>query len=103
MTVEDPSAGFSEFCSQTSGGGGDTSITISCTGSAVIESLLFACYGDPGGSCGGDSWYYNDCCAANSFSAFDDCVGQTSCTIDPAIFMASLPTRNGAYDDDSKV
>ena len=36
-------------------------------------------------------------------SAFDDCVGLSTCTIEASVFEASLPTNNGAYSADSTV
>ena len=36
------------------------------------------------------------CCATNSFSAFDDCVGQHMCTVQTSVFVSSLPDNNGA-------
>jgi hypothetical protein len=41
------------------------------------------------------------CCATNSFSLFDDCIGQSTCTIQTSGFMSSLPDSNGAAAQDA--
>jgi len=48
-----------------------------------------------------NSFLTTGCCATNSFSAFDDCVGQQTCTIQTSVFMSSLPDNNGAAALDS--
>ena len=60
-----PDDGFAEFCVQTSESSADAlqaEVTIDCESTlsgSVIESLTFACYGNPSGSCSGDPFYYH--------------------------------------------
>ena len=60
-----PNDGFADFCVQTSEGSADNlqaEVVIDCDSElsgSVIESLTFACYGNPSGSCSGDAFYYH--------------------------------------------
>ena len=53
--------GFSSFCVQTTDDDSSEQeeISIDCGTDSVIESLFFACYGNPSGSCSGDPFYYH--------------------------------------------
>ena len=53
--------GFSSFCVQTTDDDSSEQeeISIDCGTDSVIESLFFACYGNPSGSCSGDPFSYN--------------------------------------------
>jgi len=91
QTTLDESSGLSEFCEDMS-----TSIenvNLNCT-EGVIESLSFACYGTPLGSCSDNEleWDYSECCATNSFSAFDECIGLPHCSVSTEVLETSLPS-----------
>lgn len=53
--------GFTSFCVQTSDDSSSQQeeVSIDCGTDAVIESFFFACYGNPSGSCSGDTFYYH--------------------------------------------
>jgi len=92
QTVFNESAGFSEFCTSVSAAQ-VSNIVLACDEeSSVIESLTFACFGNPRGSCGYENWEYEGCCAHNSFSAFDACVGETRCSVPVESFLSELPS-----------
>jgi len=63
--------------------------TIACPEGMVIESIDFASYGTPGGSCG--SYSVGSCDAENSLAAVQSlCLGQHSC---------SVGANNGVFGD----
>ncbi len=67
----------------------DASVTLTCPTGQIIDSITFASFGTPTGSCG--SFATSDCNATSSVSVVQSlCVGQSSCT-----FTAS----NGSFGD----
>jgi hypothetical protein len=67
----------------------DASVTLTCPTGQIIDSITFASFGTPTGSCG--SFATSDCDATSSTSVVQSlCVGQSSCT-----FTAS----NGTFGD----
>ena len=69
------------ICAQGTAG---TGLTISAPYGSVLNTALFASYGEPSGSCPDMS--YNDWCHARASVAVVDalCSGKTSCTIVPS-------------------
>jgi hypothetical protein len=67
-----PNDGFADFCVQTSEGSAadlQAEVTIDCDAElagSTINSLTFACYGNPSGSCSGDAFYYHGAIETNA-------------------------------------
>ena len=66
-----------------------SAVTMTCPEGQVIESVLYASYGNPTGDCG--SFVTGDCHSASTESAISTlCVGRASCTV---------PASNGTFGD----
>jgi hypothetical protein len=58
----------------------DAGVTLTCPDGQIIDSIVFASYGTPTGSCG--SFAASDCDATSSVSSIQSlCAGQNTCTI----------------------
>ena len=74
-----PDDGFADFCVQTSEGSAadlQAEVTINCDAElagSVIDSLTFACYGNPSGSCSGDVFYYHGAIETNANERSSKC------------------------------
>lgn len=67
----------------------DASATLTCPSGQVIDSVVFASYGTPTGTCGG--FQAGSCDAASSKTTVESlCVGRRSCTV---------PATNSAFTD----